>query len=1163
MHRLTIALLGTPKITVDGKPVETDRHKAIGLLAYLVTDGKPHSREALAALLWPDYPRTSAFSYLRRTLWELNRILGKGWIQSDRETVTIVHSPHLELDIETFQCLLDPPSNQVNGLTDAISLYRGDFLEGLVIADTLPFEEWQSQQAEYYRREFARALEMLVTALEQSAEYERALPHAQRWLALDRLNEAAYRAIMRLMAGMGDRSGAVRMFQTCEQTMKNELGVQPQVETVNLYQSILHEEQAEAHANVEQELTPKSPRKVSGNLPSPTTPFIGRSDEIEHIRRLTLDGDIHLLTLIGPGGTGKTRLSIQVAAGMDGSFTDGVWFIPLAPVQSAQGLIGAIANGLNFSFNKSAEPPRVQLMDYLREKQILLILDNFEHLLKGGRELVADILGTAQDVKLLVTSRERLNLQMEQIYRVSGMRIPELSTITSWENPTEQAKPYSAIQLLLERARRVRPDFELRRENLTAVTQICRLVDGSPLGIELAVTWLELLPPDEIVREITNNLDFLESNAADVPERQRSLRAVFDTSWKLLNEEEQKAFQRLSVFKGRFTRQAAQEVSGATIQTLLRLANKSWMQQGESGYYQLHEVMRQFGMERLQADPNEWQKTKDKHADFYSTFLQVHGQALRTSTQIQALEALKSELDSNIPEAWEWIVSSGQIDMLIEKMLMAVFHYWQIRSGIEEFLPIIKQTRKAASEYTERNYLLQQTILETVETNFESSGLYVDEKPKQHLEQLWRRVRDHNLEDEMGIWYIVLIATYGGSLNFEEGSQRLMEIVPKFKTFRDPWELGVCYLLAGQFLARGELEKRKKYLSEALAIFQKIGVIHEQGITLVALGDLAARELDYETAISYTQKGKQYYELAGDYWGADYAWSNLGEYYIYLGKIDQAFNACEELRHFSEKVGNRRMLGIDYSWESLQVSRYGKLDYALELRKKSLEIAIEVKNQNDIAWHTWELGEIYRLMGELEQAKKYYQEALPLFEKLQDHLGLGFYHRGYGDIALMVGNWEEARSEFQEALTNHEKEQRNLKNWGQAYYHARLGIALVHLGAFGEAKLHLKTSLSRAEDWAHPDMNALPLTGIATLLANNGYSAEAIEIAACVINKPTTWHEVKQQASIILEMARQTLPPDDAMRAQEQGESLDIAQISKRYIESPLLGGDVPPTDGV
>jgi predicted ATPase/DNA-binding SARP family transcriptional activator len=1153
MSQLRIALLGPPIITLDGNLVVTERHKAIGLLAYLAAEGRPISREVLAALLWPDYPRASAFSYLRRTLWELNQMLGKTWIDADRESVALRRDSNMEVDVEIFRDMLGERIDQVDDLREAVRLYRGDFIEGLVIADTPPFEEWQIQQTGYFRRQFEQALERLVGALEKNGAYQEALEYAERWLSLDRLNEAAYRAIMRQMTSLGDRSGAARIYQSCLQTVKEELGVAPQPETEKLYQAILHgTHKVEPEKDDGEAASPESPRLLN-NLPNPGTPFISRRKEIEQIIRLTSNPDIQLVTLVGPGGTGKTRLSIQAACEMSNVFNDGVWFIPLVAVQSAEGLLLATAKGLNYSFFKGEESPEQQLLDFLRAKQLLLVLDNFEQLVDQGRDMIAKIIGGAHRVKLLVTSRERLNLQAEQIFRVAGMQIPEKEAIASWDNPSEQSKPFSAIQLLVERARRRQPDFQLSHDNLEAVADICRLVDGSPLGIELAVDWLEVLQPEEIVREIAHDLDFLESEAADVPERQRSLRVVFDTSWCLLNDAEQHAFERLCIFQGSFSRQAAQVVSGYPIRTLLSLANKSWLQQAENGRYQLHEVLRQYGMEYLEADQTEWQEARDRLADYFASFVQVQGQALRTSGQVKALEALKTELESNIPQTWAWLVFNGRIGELVEKMLMGIFHYGRIRRDEMYFIGMLKGARKAVSESGGRESDVQAVILETVEINFEIYAVDINDQPRQRLEKLWQKVHEDHLEQEMGFWYIILVVDYGLFMKFQEGYRRISEILPKLQKSMDEWERGNVNLLLGLFCEPDQNEARKKYLMESLSIFNKIGVYHEQGSVLQALGEHAAIERNYEQAIDYCEKAGRLYLQVGDMWGYDYVRTNLGEYYSYLGKIEQAFEIYKELRQFSEKIGNLRMLGIDCSWESMMVSRYGSLEDALELRKKSLDIAIQVKNDNDIAWHTWELGEIYRLMGDLEQAKLYYQKSLPLFEKISDNLGIGFVHRGFGDMARMQRQWDEARKEFEQALEYHHKVQRSNIPWGLIYYHSRLGNAWQHKGELERARQHIKLSLDNTEKWPFLDIKAVALVGTASLLEAMGKANRAIEVAACVESQPTTWNEVKQEASEILEEARRVVSAEEAQEAVRMGVEMDMEVLRKELLQDKIF----------
>lgn len=1142
---LEIELLGPPHITVAGEPLKTDRRKAIGLLCYLAAEPTQHSRFELSALLWPDYPQASAFAYLRRTLWELNQALGKGWVQSDREYAWLERQDGLELDVDEFHRLATPADSKIEALIEAAKLYRGEWMQGFTVADTAPFEQWQLAQVEHWHAEITGVLERLVILLEKNNDMEGALAQAQRWLDLDKLDEGAWRAVIRVQAGMGDRSGAIRTYQACARLLDDELGIVPQEETQLLYQGILT---AAPQGMQEQKITFVAKASQSPiNLPSPPTPFIGRREEIKQLDALVTNNDIRLITLLGVGGTGKTRLSIQSAAELNCCFDDGIWFVPLAAVQSLQGLVSTTARSLGFSFYQGEETPRQQLVDYLRHKQMLVILDNFEQLLSDGTELVREILETSPGVKLMVTSRERLNLQAEQIFPVGGLLIPHPQEAAGWKDPVGAAEEFSALRLFSERARRARPEFQLSSSTLPEVLHICRLVDGSPLGIELATAWLGVLPPGEIAREIEKSLDFLESTAADLPERQRSLRAVFEASWTLIDEKEQQAFRRLCVFRGSFSRLAAERVSGGSLRMLLSLVNKSWLIQLENGRFLLHEVLRQYGREKLQADSNEWEETKNQHADFFVNYVQQQGQALQTVNQVQALEALKVEMESNIPETWEWLVDQGRIDTIIDRMLLGIFHYWLISHGFQSIFPLLNHARQAVSHLKDHKGLLQGAILETVELIMLLSGIEFGSLPREQLKTLLDRVTEHKLEREMGLWYTVLVTTYGFNVNFEEGSMRTAGNIQYLDDVKNSWELGYGYLEASQFAGIENHEIRKKYLFKALEAFKKIGVRHEQGITLQLLGVQASAEMSYSMAIEYTRQALEFFEQVGDLWGVDQTWHSLAYFYIYSGQIPEAFHAFEVTRSFNEKSGNRAILSHDLSWESLSVSRYGKLEDAMVLRRRSLDLAIELDNLHEVAWHTWELGEIYRLMGDLEQAKFHYEAAHPQFVSQNDSLGKGFYHRGYGDIAMSEGKWAKARSEFELALVDHQGEQRQFRAWGLIYYHTRLAMALIKLGEMEDARQHIVDGVSLLTSWPYPDMKAFLLMGISSLLAASGRLAEAIEIAACVIQQPTTWNEVKRIVNQMLNEMRQNIPVEEALAAETRGKNMKLDELIQRF----------------
>lgn len=292
-----------------------------------------------------------------------------------------------------------------------------------------------------------------------------------------------------------------------------------------------------------------------------------------------------LLTIVGPGGIGKTRLAIEVANQYKERFPDGVWFVPLAALNSPALLVPAIASALHFRFQDPTDP-QMQLLRYLCAKKLLLILDNAEHLLDGVG-LFTEILKYCPQVKLLVTSRERINLLSEWVFEVQGLPVPA-------SDREEQFASYSAVALFVQSARRVRAGFELREEDRHYVLKICQILEGTPHGIELAAAWVELLSCEEIAIEIEHNIDFLSVSMRDLPERHRSIRAVFDHSWKMLTVDEQQVMCQLSIFQGGFQRQAAEQVAGASLSILSALVNRTLLRRVAPGRYDIHELIRKY-----------------------------------------------------------------------------------------------------------------------------------------------------------------------------------------------------------------------------------------------------------------------------------------------------------------------------------------------------------------------------------------------------------------------------------------------------------------------------------------------------------------------------------------------------------------------------------------
>ncbi|CAN5857605.1 hypothetical protein BH10CHL1_BH10CHL1_31700 [soil metagenome] len=415
----------------------------------------------------------------------------------------------------------------------------------------------------------------------------------------------------------------------------------------------------------------------SHHLPQLSTGFVGRDQELSELAGLLADSTCRLLTVVGPGGIGKTRLAIQVAASQHARFANGVAFVALAPVVSVDFLPAAIGSALEFSFF-GAEEPLYQIMRYLRDKQLLLVMDNFEHLLVGSGCL-AELLHAAPQLKILATSRERLNLREEWVFTLDGLAYPPEACAATTEN---YAGNYSAVQLFVQRARQVQHHFSLA-DDLPSVLSICRQVEGMPLGLELAASWLRAMPCQQIAARMASSFDFLTTPLRNMPERHRSLRAVFGKSWRLLLADEQAVLMRLSLFHGGFDGEAASAVAGATLSVLAGLVDKSMLRMTPSGRYDLHELVRQYAQDQL-TKAGEIGNTTQRHLAYFMQLVESGEAYAYGREQVIWYDRLEVELD-NLRAALAWSLSHAEIEIGL-RIAGALRWVWEMRGHIEEGL---------------------------------------------------------------------------------------------------------------------------------------------------------------------------------------------------------------------------------------------------------------------------------------------------------------------------------------------------------------------------------------------------------------------------------------------------------------------------------------------
>ena len=405
---------------------------------------------------------------------------------------------------------------------------------------------------------------------------------------------------------------------------------------------------------------------VPNNLPEQLTEFVGRRSELADARRLV--GETRLLTMLAPGGTGKTRLAIQTAAEVSTDYPDGVFFVGFAEISSSDDIIQTVAESLGVALSGD-EDVQTQLLTYLAPRRQLLVFDNLEHL-DGAAAIVAEILKAAPHVTVVATSRSKLNLTGETVLSLAGLE-------TTWDQPDE-AMQASGAQLFLEAANRSNPGFVIESDDLDALAEILRLTGGMPLGILLAAAWVDMLPIAEIAAEISKSADFLETEMGDIPDRQRSIRAVFDYSWALLSPEERATFMALSVFRGGFNREAAESVAGASLRSLASLVSKSLLTATpDTGRYEVHELLRQYAATELERDPDRHRQVLDAHASFYADlmgkapFLMSHGH------QAQLLAMVEGDIE-NIRSAWRHHVSTGNAGGA-RKFVLGLFTVYEFR----------------------------------------------------------------------------------------------------------------------------------------------------------------------------------------------------------------------------------------------------------------------------------------------------------------------------------------------------------------------------------------------------------------------------------------------------------------------------------------------------
>ncbi len=991
--KLRIQVFGLPLVFIGDELVTGFvSNKAAALLFYLAATGKSYTREMLAGLLWGESTEEKARKNLRDVLFNLRPLVGD-YLLISRQTVELNTAVPCEIDVvqftHTLQELGDLRSGQLSPasailLREAIDLYRGDFLDGFHVAQAPDFETWQQSERTRLQQLAVQSLHGLAEYLTRQGNTALGLKYAARLLELEPWREETHRQLMHLLVWSGQRSAALAQYETCRRLLKENLKVEPEPETRQLYESILRGDLilAQATLPVGDMVATRPP---AHNLPAQLTRFVGREADLAEIVDRLLDPDCRLMTIVGPGGVGKTRLALQAVHKLLSpgtatmAFADGVYLVRLAAVEqhelhrsmaattSFNPVAAAIADALQLSL-RDPEAPTSRIQNYLREKEILLVMDNFEHL-AAAASYITSLLAAAPRLKMLVTSRSRLNVRGEQVYLLEGLPFPtEAADTLSWQG-------YSSVQLFLQTARAVDTGFAMSPAEETAVARICQLVNGLPLGIELAASWVRVLSCADIVRELEQNLRFLSATMRDVPERHRSLWVVFTYSWNMLTAEEQQAMRQLSVFRNGFTREAAEAVANVSLPVLMKLIDHSFVRRVTGGTgrprFEILEVLRLYAAEQLQQNPVEGGTIYGRHQDYFIQLLQQAESRLQSEEQRLALEQIGEEIE-NIRAAWRWALVQQNVASL-NQGLSSLFDYYDMRSRFQEGQDAFQ--RAAA-------------MVETSQPDNEAKQL------------VWGR-----LLARLG-WFTFHVGRYG------EAQRLLQQSVAVLRPLNHPADLVFCLNYQGAIHYHlGDNTQAEVLCREALALSEAAHYQPGMGIALNILAQIAYRMGEYEVAQTNSRHSLEIVTRLGNPWSRAYSLSNLAQVAFARQQYEETRQLTQTILEIREEMGDVRGIAMCVEMLARTAVAQEQLADARTLYQRSLYLYREIGNQRGIISALAGLGRLALQQEAYDTAVIHFADALqrafqlknvPDLRAIAAGLVAALYQMGQRDTAVAL-----------------------------------------------------------------------------------------------------------------------------------------------------------------
>jgi len=1003
MTQLAVQFLGTFVTAVDGVTITQFRSDKIrALLAYLVVESdRPHRREMLANLLWPDWSRRDGLRNLRKSLHRLRRALGEEVADSllliSQQSVQI-NAEHLQLDVHQLQkAIADTTQHQHDDLAScsdcrqklerAVALYQGEFLHGFTLPDASEFSDWMALKREVCHRQVLTALQQVATHYEQAQDIKQAQHFAAQQVALEPWHEAAHRQLMRVYYVAGQRGQALAQYETCRRILAEELGAEPSTTTEALFRAISQDRLEPGGLAADKKQSEIALKRPQHNLPRQFTTFVGRSQEIADILTRLQNPACGLLTILGPGGVGKTRLATEAAQQASQHYQDGVWFVPLAPLSAADDLAVTIAAYLGLPINSQIDVQE-QLLNYLQGKELLLVLDNIEHLLDGSVSLLMAILQQAQAVKILVTSRIALNLHAEWLYEIDGLTVPQVG---------QAVEPGTAVQLFQQRVQQIQKPAPQTQEENAAIVRIGQLVEGMPLAVELAAAQIHQTSYAEFAEWLAQDLDVLATTMRDLPERQRSLRAVFDYSWQMLNQQEQSVLSQLAIFRGGFTVAATEAVTGASLPVLEQLRDKSLLRQDKANRFDMHEVLRRYAGEKLRETA-----VQNKHSSYYLSFVAEREMKLLSTESLAALDEIKNDI-ANVRLAWECAVNTHRFADIAQAL--NGFAMFNRLLGLPEGAAYLqKAIALLTDEHPNRPANASETEQLLARLQAKSSDLLIKQgrveasaDAAQKAIALARRIASNQQEAEGELqWGICQLRTGKPTeaYNAFEKALGLVQVILNQQVMPDisllTLKADILSQLSDWRRQHDELDLTQDCTLQILVIAQETGNIHTQIGGLQRLGMVYRRQGNYAQAKAQYEQALILSRIAGNQRMQALLLNDLGLVASDQGDSKAARTYFEEYLAMSQTFGNRIGEGSAFANLGLACIRLGDYPAALSYYEQTLAINHQTGDRYGEGICLGNIGVAAMRLGDFDRAESLFNESLMLRREVKNRVGEAF-----------------------------------------------------------------------------------------------------------------------------------------------------------------------------